>query len=155
MFHPIWARKSSCADLVSQNFAPSQEFFTQQLKSSYALPPQAADISAQGQLVKSEGRNQQPQHVCNWGANIRQRWQPCSCFCLSAAPSCVTNHTWRACSRSWSNGLESHERHSFLCILNCLTCNHYGSNAISLPQVSLASCSKVKTAGNSTVNVLM
>lgn len=152
MFQPVWVRKSSCAYLVQQNFAPLQEFFTQQLKSSYALPLQAADISAQGQLVKSEGRNQHPQHVCNWGANIWQRWHPRSCFCPSPALSCVTKRTWQACSRSCSTGLESHERHSFLCISNWLTCNHYGSIAIFLPQVSRACCSKghqVKTAGNS------
>ncbi len=134
MSRPLGASKSSCAHLVQQNYAPLQELSTQQLRGSYGLPPQASDISAQGQLVKSEGRNLHPRHVCSWVVNIRQQWHPCSCLCLSPTLSCVTNHTWRACSRSRSTGLESHERHSYLCISNWLTCNHYGSNAIFLPQ---------------------
>lgn len=134
MFCPARVRKSSCAYLVQQNLTSLPHFFRQQHTGSYVLPPQASDISAQGQLVKSEGRNWHPRHVCCWGVNIQQQWHPCSCFCLSPALSCVTDRTWRACSQSCSTGLESHERHSFLCISNWLTCNHYGSNAIFLPQ---------------------
>ena len=100
----------------------------------HVLPPQASDISARSQLVRSEGRNLHPRYVCCWGVNIRQRWHPCSYSCPSPALSCVTDRTWRARGRSRSAGLESHERHSFLCISNWLTCNHYGSNAIFQPQ---------------------
>lgn len=83
------------------------------------------DISAQGQLVKS-GRQKN-----GWGVNIRQRWHSVrASACLLPSHVWPNERTWQARSQSRSTGPRSLERHSFLCILNYLTCNYYGSSPI-------------------------